>query len=88
MTATTGQTHHVFGKQANSAHLLQLASLLKLEPQIHAGCLGFTVHLLLYSGLTWEERGVQGDTSTRDSSQLQVLQMKGKTLNTSEHALV
>lgn len=39
--------------------------LLKLEPQIHAGCLGFTVHLLLYWGLTQGERGSGGHTERR-----------------------
>lgn len=55
--------------------------LLKLEPQIHAGCLGFTDHLLLYSGLTQGERGFRGDTLRGDDSQLPALQMQRKTVS-------
>lgn len=70
--------------------------LLKLEPQIYAGCLGFMAlcyycTLGLHREREGERRRIQGDTPRRDDSQLPALQAYSKTgrpTNTSSHTVL
>lgn len=43
--------HIMFWESKWTLHISFSQPLLKLEPLIHTSCLGFMVHLLLYSGL-------------------------------------